>query len=328
MRILVVTNMLAGANPAAPSQGIFVSEQVAALRKFQAAEVDVEVIAGFKGRLAYLTSLPRIVRAVMTGRYEIVHYHFGLSAWSAPLLRLICNAEIVVTLHGSDICGPAWMAFVTRIAVRFADAVIAVSDEIAARVRQRCRRVEVIPCGVDQDFFAAPERSGTARPGGIIVFPSSPARPEKDYALFSDVLRRMRALLPELPLVEACIDGLSRDEVRDLLLRADLLLMTSQREGSPQVVKKAMACALPVVSVNVGDVGRLLGGVDQCFVAPNRDPEQIAREAAALVLRARRSNGPERLEALGYRASDTARRVMRLYETVRGGDRERVGGTS
>jgi glycosyltransferase involved in cell wall biosynthesis len=316
MRILVVTNMFAGANRASPSQGIFVSEQVCELRRLPGVEVDVELVKGFAGAFAYLTTMPRIIRTVVRGRYDVVHYHFGLTAWSAPLVRRLTKAKIVATLHGSDVCGPKWMNLVSVFATRFCDAVVSVSEEIAARIPVISGRSVVIPCGVDVEFFQPELKRGEQKSARLVVFPSSPSRPEKDYDLFRQVLERIRRALPDLNIEERWIDGMSRIEVRSLLQRAHILILTSKREGSPQVVKEAMACALPIVSVNVGDVGRLLGGVAQCVVSDSRDPDILSSAAIEILSSESRSNGPERLREFGYAASDVAGELLKVYRSI------------
>ncbi|MFD1555159.1 glycosyltransferase [Paraburkholderia silviterrae] len=316
MKILVVTNMFAGANPVSPSQGIFVSEQVNALRRLPNVEVDVEVVKGFDGSHAYLTSMPRIIRTIIHGRYDVIHYHFGLTAWSAPLVRMFTKAKIVVTLHGSDVCGPRWMRLISSFSSRFCDVVVAVSKEIAIRTPTISRKSVTIPCGVDVEFFKPEVKLRQFRSTRLVIFPSSPDRPEKDYNLFKQVLEKIRLALPELNIEERWIDKLSRAEVKDLLQRAHVLILTSKREGSPQVVKEAMACALPVVAVNVGDVAKLLGGVEQCFVSADRDSEAISTKAVQILSSTKESTGPERLREFGYTESDVVNRLMKIYQSI------------
>ncbi|WP_144152815.1 glycosyltransferase family 4 protein [Paraburkholderia sp. BCC1885] len=314
MRILLVTNMFAGANPLQPAQGVFVSEQVDALRRVADTEIDVVVVKGFASRLYYAMSLLTILFRLCSKRYDIVHYHFGLTAWSAPLVRFLARKRIVITLHGSDVFGPPMLRRVTRMAIRFAHVCIAVSEEIRRDVTPLARHCVTIPCAVNDALFCPPTVR-VIETAKIVVFPSSTRRPEKDHALFTDAIERVRRIVP-YPVAERCIDGLDREGVRDLLQQADALVMTSRREGSPQSIKEAMACGLPIVSVNVGDVAQVLNGVEGCHVVRGRNPADIAGALGEVLASGQRTNGPARLAELGYLSTQIAARVSTVYRRV------------
>ena len=94
-----------------------------------------------------------------------------------------------------------------------------------------------------------------------------------------------------------------------------VLLLTSFSEGSPNVVKEAMACNLPVVSVPVGDVADLLAGVDGCAVRP-RDAEALSEAIIEAVNRKQRTNGRTALERKGLDQESVAKRIINLYEEL------------
>ncbi|MET1536845.1 glycosyltransferase [Burkholderia sola] len=269
MKILVVTNMYRGSNRASPWQGVFVTEQVDALRRSGDCSVDVLVIEGYRDKGEYLRSIGQVWKAARRGRYDVVHYHFGLSA------------------------------------------------EISARLRGLHRRVETIPCAVDETVFVARHDDTRAEPAvPIVVFPSSPKRPEKNYRLFAQVLRQLSEQ-HGIQVQERHIDGLDRGEVRDLLAGAACLLMTSTREGSPQSVKEAMAVGLPVVSVDVGNVRQLLDGVSPGMVVFDHDAGRLTNELADVLTAGARSNGRERLAALGCLSADVSTKLKALYASLR-----------
>jgi hypothetical protein len=316
MKILVVTNMYAGSNPTHPSQGIFVTEQVEAFRRLYGETVDVFVIEGYRGRSAYLRSLCRVVSLVRRNAYDVVHYHFGLSACSAPLVRLFSPSKIVITFHGSDVMGKRGMRALSLFFARFAHACVGVSDEIRARLQSVAKCCLTIPCAVNETLFIAPideeRREGRQK---VVVFPSSPQRTEKGYPLFKATVIQL-CQGGEFDILEQHIDGLDRWEVRGLLARADCLLMTSEREGSPQSVKEAMACNLPVVSVDVGDVRNLLTCVSQSVVVDDRNAETLARSVADVLRDGKRSNGRLRLQMLGYFSDDITVRIADIYANL------------
>ncbi|NTX29619.1 glycosyltransferase [Burkholderia pyrrocinia] len=313
MKILVVTNMYLGSNRASPWQGVFVTEQVEALRRSGGCTVDVLVIEGYRDKREYLRSIWQVWKAAQAGRYDVVHYHFGLSACSAPLVRLFTKARVVVTFHGTDILGPLWMRAVSKSMACFAHACIGVSAEISSRLIRLRRRCVTIPCAVNETVFAEDRDDALMKFAvPIVVFPSSPKRPEKNYPLFSLVLRQL-AEQHGIRVQERHIDGLDRGEVRDLLARAACLLMTSTREGSPQSVKEAMALNLPVVSVDVGNVRQLLDGVSPGMVVFDHDAGRLTNELADVLKAGARSNGREKLAALGYFSADVSAKLKELY---------------
>jgi glycosyltransferase involved in cell wall biosynthesis len=307
--------MLPGANPAQPMQGIFVSEQIDALRTICDTQVDVITVNGFASRTAYLRSATEVLRRLRNSRYDVVHYHFGLTAWSAVLVRLLSRARIVVTLHGSDVLGGRLTRLISRVAARFAHACIAVSDEIAHEIKAVNSRCVTIPCGVNDALFKPGERAEDANIPRIVVFPSNASRQEKDYPLFQRVMAIVKQR-SRVPIAERHIDGLDRESVCRLLQGADAMLMTSRREGSPQSVKEAMACGLPVISVDVGDVAHLLANVSGCYVTTSREPDELATSLIQVLEAGERTDGPKHLASRGYLSTQVAERVHAVYLEV------------
>jgi glycosyltransferase involved in cell wall biosynthesis len=96
---------------------------------------------------------------------------------------------------------------------------------------------------------------------------------------------------------------------------ADCFLCTSQAEGSPTILKEAMACNLPVVSVDVGDVKQRLGGVANCFIEP-RDPDALANRVIQVLRSGKRSDGRVHLNDV---TSEACRdRHLAIYRTLVG----------
>jgi len=71
---------------------------------------------------------------------------------------------------------------------------------------------------------------------------------------------------------------------------ADVHLLTSDYEGSPNSVKECMACNTSVVSTNVGNVNELLNNVEGCFVSDNFDENELA-ELVNKSLKSKTTNG-------------------------------------
>src|SRR3954454_11135945 len=181
MRVLVVTHLYPSKER--PALGPFVRDQVEALRR--RAGLDVELFAFSPGPRALLGATARLRRRFKGQKFDIVHAHFGLTAWPALLARL---GPVVVTLHGNDLLVRRSYV-VTRAALPFTALAAAVSREFSANVPGAgvTRRVAVLPVGIDLARFRpipraeARERLGLDPDGPYLLFPHDPSRPLKRY---------------------------------------------------------------------------------------------------------------------------------------------------
>ena len=112
------------------------------------------------------------------------------------------------------------------------------------------------------------------------------------------------------------LKGYSRDEVTLLMCAADTFLMTSLSEGSPQVIKEAMACGCPIVSVDVGDVKERVEGLEGCYVAETRDPQELVQLLQKAMTLKGKTKGRERLVADGLDNNIVAQKLISIYERV------------
>jgi teichuronic acid biosynthesis glycosyltransferase TuaC len=112
------------------------------------------------------------------------------------------------------------------------------------------------------------------------------------------------------------LDGtIPPDLIPTMMNAADCLLLTSDWEGSPNVVKEALACNLPVVSVGVGDVRERLRGVQPSLIV-SRDAQEIGKGLAEVLNQSQRSNGHQLISHLSSEA--IARRIVSVYRTALG----------
>lgn len=314
MKILVVSNMYPGKNPRYPYAGVFVKEQVDVLRALKGnAAVDVLIIEGFRGGLHYLKGYFHAWWKSWRGGYDVVHIHYGLTAAFIFWLPEAIRKKVVVTLHGGDILiqqGLKTQVEITRRSIALAGLVLGVSDEIAGAARPYARNVAVLPCGVDDDFFAPAQ----PHPRVSVIFPGDPARAVKNYPEFEAVIEAYRRTYGPVEVV--VLHRLSREEVRNAMQSCTALLLTSISEGSPQVVKEALACDMAVVSSNVGDVRALLDSTPGTAVyAPGSSPDEIARLLNASIETSRVSKGfrRARISAAGMSNRQVVMRLDDVY---------------
>lgn len=305
MRVLIVASF--NQSHFAP----FVIEQAEALKKL-GCEIDFFGLQG-KGVKGYLKNLPALKRKIIELRPDVIHAHYGLSGLLANLHRGI---PVVTTYHGSDINDCKVLPF-SKMAMLLSAWNIFVSQK---NIDIACpkRKYTLLPCGVDLYDLQLIEKQEARKKLGMEM--------NKKYVLFSGAFdnsvknaplaKEMVSLLhnDNVELLE--LKGYSREEVTLLMCASDAFLMTSFTEGSPQVIKEAMACGCPIVSVDVGDVRERTGGVNGCFVAKTRNPQELAELLQQAMLFQGKTQGRERLLSDGLENENVARQLMEIYERV------------
>lgn len=265
IRALIVTNMWP--TEARPALGSFVLDQVTALRASGEADVEVFAFGGGAGDpRAYLGAASHARRRFRGRGFDIVHAHFGLSAWPALAVGAAARA---VTLHGTDLVHPRSRAL-TVAALPLQDIVATVSAGLAARVPRaaaRGRTVAVLPTGVDLARFAPSPRERARRTLGLrvdgryLLFPADPGRPEKRAD-------RARALAQASGAELITLGATPPAEVPAYVNAADAVLVTSERESFGLAALEALACEVPVLSTPVGVAPELLGELPGTLCAP------------------------------------------------------------
>lgn len=228
------------------------------------------------------------------GEYDVVHADYGLAA---PPAVLQFSHPTVVSLWGSDLMGT--YGPVSRLSARLADEVIVMSPAMADELDQDCH---VIAHGIDLDRFR-PESQAACRDelgwddeSAHVLFPYPPSREVKNYPRAERIVEAADERLNR-DLVLHSITGVPHEEMYTYMNAADVLLLTSRREGSPNSVKEAMACNLPVVSVDVGDVATRLADVEPSAV--DTEDDALIDAVVDIVRSGERSNGREVIAEIG-----------------------------
>ena len=315
MKVLYITNMYPDTDR--PYYGIFIKEQIEAIRK-QVGNFNysISVIHGYRGYWEYLKSIAVINYKIFKYRPDVIHVHYGLSGLFLLANPFVGN-RIMVTLHGGDI-QPAQRKKIQNIltawVIRRSNIVVVLNEHMREIVSHLGAKIYTIKCGVNLEFFSCKREKRSTRKA-VVVFPSNINRPEKNYALFCSVIKKLSKEYNR-KMVTKVIDGMTRNEVKDILCSSHCLLMTSISEGSPQIVKEAMACNLPIVTVDVGDVKELMKGVENCYISN----EYSAAELAVLVQRVlngvQKTNGRQALIRRSLDNKVIARKIYRLYERI------------
>jgi glycosyltransferase involved in cell wall biosynthesis len=322
-KLLVVTNIWP--HETDPAYGIFVKRQVDSLiaRGFAC---DHLFIRGDSARRAYLVAASSLAGMSMgrSRRYRLVHAHGGEAGVVA---RFYLGAPLIVTYYGSDLLGirrgtdavtlpHRLRRELVRQSARAATATITQSREMERALPAAVRaRNHVIPNGIDRSIFHAIDRArarselGWPQSSPICLFAGDPTLPVKRYWLAAEACRHAETQLRTLHLQR--IWGMAPERMPLALNAADCLLLTSSAEGSPNVVKEAVMCGLPVVTTRVGDVEDVLRDVAPTWICDS-SASDLGRALVECLSRRRRSNGWTVGERLSSDA--VAARLERIYE--------------
>jgi teichuronic acid biosynthesis glycosyltransferase TuaC len=323
--VLFITNMWP--DEERPYYGSFIHSQAQSLQRAGVA-VDTLYVRGYVGLHTYAQAFAAAPRATRRRPYDVIHVHYGhtalatLSVRRRPLVISYCGADLIGHQRSYGITPKSRAeAAVFRWTAVAASATITKSLEMEQALPRRLQaRNHVLPNGVDlercspQPREAARAQLGWGHDVPVMLFLGNPDDPRKNVELARAARERVATQVPGVRLHEAW--GVEPDDVPMYMNAADCLVFPSRGEGSPNAVKEAMACALPIVATPVGDVPQLLGGVENCWVA---EPTAEAFAAALLpALSAGRSPAARRaVEPLGIQA--VADRLLAIYDGARAG---------
>jgi len=325
MKVLVFTNMYPSEE--LPFYGSFVHDEVRALR---AAGIDTDVffVNGRKSRWNYLGMAPGFFRRVARKPYDIVHVHHSYCGLVATMQSRI---PVVWTFHEGEIMTDpatrgrdhrwkslAYSAGFKRRVARRVDAVIVVAEFLSNPLGRP--DAVTLPSAVDTGLFRPCETSESLARIGLdsrrryILFPSTPGRVEKRYNLARAAVDAVRARCGDYADVELIsLDDVPHTEVPMYMNASEMVLMTSAFEASPVTVRESLACNVPVISTDVGDVRQVIDSIEGCHVV-----EPVVTDIACAIERA--LNAPRRVAArermLAYSHEKTAQRIIAVYERL------------
>jgi len=311
------------------SSMIFARRQAESLAR-QGVEVDQFHLRSRTSLLELAREWRRFRRRVRRMNPQVIHAQFGtMTAWFAAWAVTLSNRRrpLVITYRGSDLNpepqGARWQArlraaagrVLSQLAALRASRIVCVSRELRGRLWWRRDIAVVMPSGVDAEVFRPQPRTRARGHVGwddserVVLFNAGHDPGLKRLDLARRAVELVQAFLDRVRL--EVLDGRTPpDRMPELLNAADCLLLTSDREGSSTILQEALACNLPVVSVNAGDSAERLAGVRHSAVV-ERDPAVIAAELARVLQVPVRSNGREK--AREFSAQRIAGELYRIY---------------
>jgi teichuronic acid biosynthesis glycosyltransferase TuaC len=295
--------------PEWPAFGTFVRREIESLRK-QGVTVDVLFINGRRSKVSYASAFPRLWGQLLrTGPYDLLHAHYVLSGLVA---RAQWRLPVVLTHWGIEVF-KTWQAPVCGLTTSWFDRLIVQSP--AMKERLGVEDAHVIPAGVDLDRFTpmpideARRLIGLPLDKKLVVWAGEHFRPEKRFDIAEKAMGIVSEADRDAELV--LLSGKPPDAVPAYLSACDALLLTSDAEGSPNVIKEAMASNLPIVSTAVGDVPEMIGGTAGCYLC-SQEPHDVAEKVQAALAFGKRTDGRQAVRRLGL--DETSKRIIGVYE--------------
>jgi len=285
-------------------------------------EVEFSTVKG-RGALAYLSHVFILRKLLKTSSYDVIHAHYSLCGFVAYLEGICSKTPVIVSLMGSDVKGAGLFLSVIRFFTRYLWAETIVKSEDMHR-SLRVYSTEIIPNGINLGVFKhLPQDDCRAQLGWevnkhYILFGADPDRDVKNYPLARHAFELLIEQNPSLT-TENCrlvtLGSVPHHQIRIYLNASDVLLLTSKWEGSPNIIKEAMACGIPIVCTDVGDVRWLLDGLEGCYVA-SQDSADIADKLEKSLFFEGKTAGRERLIELNLDSESVAKRIVKVYERV------------
>lgn len=321
MRILYITSEWP--NALHPIAVPFIVSQVEYLQK-AGLFIDVFNFYGNKNIFKYIASWLKVQIKISRNGYDLIHAQWGQSGLLAIFPKRL---PLVVTFRGDDIGGihdkngkntlAGWvLQNVSKLVAKYADEVIIVSSHMSKFLPKR--EFHVIPSGIDLERFKpinrmeARKKLNLSQELPIIFFGGNPDIPNKRYNLAFKAYDLLKKDLPSLKLIIA--KNIPHSDIPIYLNACNVLLLTSLHEGSPNIIKEALACNMPIVSTDAGDVRERIKNINGCILCENDMPETIAKSLLEVLSSSPIVNGRD--SVLRFEYEKLNREVIDIYQKL------------
>ena len=245
--------------------------------------------------------------------FDIVHAHYSLSAFVASLAGA---KPLIVSLMGSDVKSKTYYKYIIHLFNRlFWNAVIVKSKDMKLSIN--IMQAKIIPNGVDFAKFNTMDQIECKKKlewdisKKQILFAASINRYEKNYQLAKEAFKLLNNSSIELKV----LDNVPNNMMPIYHNAANIVLLTSLWEGSPNVIKEAMACNIPIVSTDVGDVKEVIGDTRGCYIT-SFDPEDVANKIKKALDFGKKTKGRNRITELELDSKTIADKIINVYKKV------------
>lgn len=289
----------------------FIYDQINAISKYYPnVYFDNFFIIG-KGLKGYLKNRYLLQRKIESGGFDLIHAHYGLSGVLSVLQNKL---PVVTTFHNGEILNLK-INIISSFAAFRSSYSIFVAKHICNKLLYTPKRKNIIPCGVELDTIRLIDTNTAKKQmnlenGKNILFGGAFNNRRKNYTL----LKKAIETAPELKshnVIE--LKGYSRKEVNYLINACEVMVLPTLAEGSPQIIKEAMACNCPIVSTDVGDVREVLGDTKGCYIC-SYEPEDVAEKIKMALAFGKRTNGRTKINNLDNKL--ISEKIVTVYKIL------------
>jgi teichuronic acid biosynthesis glycosyltransferase TuaC len=321
MKILITTSIYPTSE--SPVRGTFVRTQVEYLKR-AGVEVELLIVGERSRKLMYPKAALELRRRLADSSIDLVHAHYSYAGivartqWKVPVVVSYCGDDLLGTMNsrGRQTLFGRLAVFAGHLLSKQVDGIVVKSWAMASKLRRK-KDVYIIPHEIDLELFQPLDREEARKLLGLdlrkkyLLFAANPDIPVKRFPLAKAVADHMSR---QDPTIELLVVHKEAQERLPLFMSAcDALVFTSYQEGSPNIVKQAMACNLPIVSTDVGDVREIIGKTPGCSIC-EPEVEDLAKHLSSILRRRERTSGRGRVQHLAGPA--VAQRIIEVYEQV------------
>lgn len=316
MKVLQITNNYPTAK--SPIFGIFVKEQIESLNNL-GIETELFFIDGFgKGKIEYAKAIFRLFHKLLWNRYDIVHCHHALSGLVYALTFKFRHIPCVIS-YQTDPVNEFGMKLFDFLKRKFDVCIFKNNSPLILNLRHGY----YLPNGINIDFFKPIDKNECKRLLGLdnnkryVLFVSSfIIRPEKREDRFDEVVAIMQHEYPEMNFTPLKLINVTRDKMPLYFNSADIYVMTSEFEGSPNAVKESICCNTPVVTTDVGNVRDMIGDIEGCYICEPYNAAEMARMSYEICVSKTPFSGREVFLQKGYEMAATAQKIISIYRSL------------
>ena len=267
-----------------------------------------------KGIIGYFKNIPKLKKQILIFKPDIIHSHYSFCGIIASLAAK--KIPVVASLMGSDTYQSKLMKLTIRYFANYRWSKTIVKSE-DMKIRLGLNNAVILPNGVDLNLFKPLDKKECRNKLGwdldkkYILFASNPARPEKNFALAKQIVENLN----NDKIILKVVYDVDHKLMPIYLNAADVLLLTSKWEGSPNIVKEAMACNIPAVVTKVGDIEFLFGNIEGYYYT-NPLPDRLAEKINYILDNELKLEGRQRIIDLNLDYESFAEKLIYIYQEL------------